>query len=104
MDQHVEAVAVRREPGHHRREFRRREDDLQVCDGVRADRLVEKTAEFDGELVGDYLGQLLGGRTAVAIVIGGISPNRRKFRQPSMSSVRQSSSSRMVMFSRTKNF
>ena len=35
---------------------------------------------------------------------GGISPNRRKFRQPSMSSVRQSSSSRMVMFSRTKNF
>jgi hypothetical protein len=69
MDQHVETLAVQHQPRHDSLELLSLEDDVELRDRVRADRLVAEGSGLDSELADDRVTQPLGERPGGGVVI-----------------------------------
>src|SRR6201997_4614201 len=69
MDEYVEALAVQHQPRDDVLKLPGLEDDAELRDRVRTDRLVAEGSGSDGEPVDDRLTQPLGGRPAGLVVI-----------------------------------
>ena len=62
VDQNIKPFVVQHQPGHDILELLGLEDDVELRDRVRPDRLVAEAAVFDSEFAADRLPQPLGNR------------------------------------------